>query len=263
MKVVTIDQLDHNLREINGLNQRGGRMLSVVDLVFRGTMTIEMAAYAIVSIHHGASFLVCAMPGGAGKTTIMGAFLGVLPARESIQSVPSAAKLPSIKDGLRAGKQACLVVHEIGVGAWHGYLSGKAVIEYLSLKSPSTRIVSNIHADTIQDINVQMVSFGGNEIDACAFNLVLFIGFKPGPIGQSRIITHVFESMDMPEGPAFKEVFNFNGEDTRCLGGKYHNHQTALTAAERFIRERIEQQEFLIEQVMERALAFHANLNLL
>jgi len=36
---------DKNLREIEGLNQRGGRTLSFVDLIAAGTMTAEMVAH--------------------------------------------------------------------------------------------------------------------------------------------------------------------------------------------------------------------------
>ena len=56
--------------EINRCNQRGGRMLSVVDLIEAGTMTRDMAAYSLAAIGSGASFMVGAPPGGAGKTTV-------------------------------------------------------------------------------------------------------------------------------------------------------------------------------------------------
>jgi hypothetical protein len=37
----------HNHRQIEQLNQRGGRMLSIVDLIQAGTISVEMAAYAM------------------------------------------------------------------------------------------------------------------------------------------------------------------------------------------------------------------------
>ncbi len=37
----------HNLRQIEQLNQRGGRTLSMVDLIEAGTLSVEMAAYAM------------------------------------------------------------------------------------------------------------------------------------------------------------------------------------------------------------------------
>ena len=48
-------------------------MLSVVDLIDAGTISVDLAAYSLAAISQGASFLVGAMPGGAGKTTVMGA----------------------------------------------------------------------------------------------------------------------------------------------------------------------------------------------
>ena len=47
-----IEQL--NLRQIEQLNQRGGRMLSIVDLIQAGTISVEMAAYtmrAMAKVH--------------------------------------------------------------------------------------------------------------------------------------------------------------------------------------------------------------------
>jgi Flp pilus assembly CpaF family ATPase len=55
--------------EIDRCNQRGGRMLSIVDLIDAGTMSPELAAYSLAAIGGGASFMVGALPGGAGKTT--------------------------------------------------------------------------------------------------------------------------------------------------------------------------------------------------
>ena len=45
------------LREIERCNQRGGRMLSIVDLIEAGTLSRELAAYALAAIGRGASFL--------------------------------------------------------------------------------------------------------------------------------------------------------------------------------------------------------------
>ena len=44
-------------------------MLSVVDLIEAGTMSRDLAAYCLAAIGGGASFLVGAMPGGAGEAT--------------------------------------------------------------------------------------------------------------------------------------------------------------------------------------------------
>ncbi len=164
-----------NLREIDALNQRGGRMLSVVDLLERGTIDAGIAAYCIVAVYHGASFLCCALPGGAGKTTLMGALLGLVPSPEMVMSITSASDIPSIRKDLEPTKRNCLVVHEIGKGSWFGYLWGAAVLEYIALKQLGTRLASNIHADTLDQVERQLVSFGGTKDAIAAFDLVLFI----------------------------------------------------------------------------------------
>src|SRR5512135_1242130 len=73
------ESIERHCREIDRCNQRSGRMLSVVDLIEAGTMTRVLAAYALVAIGQGASFMVGALPGGAGKTTVMGALLNFVP----------------------------------------------------------------------------------------------------------------------------------------------------------------------------------------
>jgi len=70
---------EHNDRQIEMLNQRGGRTLSIVDLIAAGTIGPEMAACACRAMHQGASLLTGARPGGAGKTTLMAAVLNFLP----------------------------------------------------------------------------------------------------------------------------------------------------------------------------------------
>ena len=55
---------------VNRSHQRGGRMLSVVDLVAADTLTMEQACWLLVRILDGSSWLVGANPGGAGKTAV-------------------------------------------------------------------------------------------------------------------------------------------------------------------------------------------------
>jgi len=74
-------------RQIDRCNQRGGRMLSVVDLIEAGTLTAELGAYCLAAVEQGASFMVGALPGGAGKTTVMGALLNFVPA--GVELVPA------------------------------------------------------------------------------------------------------------------------------------------------------------------------------
>ena len=86
-------------------------MLSIVDLVEAGTLTRDLAAYALAAIGGGASFMVGALPGGAGKTTVMGALLNLVP-RDVV--LVAAADEAVIEEGLRNPKpRRCYVCHEV------------------------------------------------------------------------------------------------------------------------------------------------------
>ena len=84
--------------EIERCNQRGGRMLSIVDLIEAGTFSRDLAAYSLAAIGDGASFMVGALPGGAGKTTAMGALLNFVPRDVSLVAADGeAAELASAR----------------------------------------------------------------------------------------------------------------------------------------------------------------------
>jgi len=146
-----VDVETHNHRQIEMLNQRGGRTLSIVDLIRAGTISPEMAAYAMRAVGRGASILTGAVPGGAGKTTLMASLLGFLPPDVPIVTVDRAEL---ITDGLRCDpdRAACYLVHEIGSGHWYGYLWGPHVAEYLRLIGGRRRIASCLHADTLDEL---------------------------------------------------------------------------------------------------------------
>ena len=60
-------------------NQRSDRMLSIIDLLKAKTLNLNQSAWLINKIKEGSSFLVGAKPGSAGKTTVAGALLAMLP----------------------------------------------------------------------------------------------------------------------------------------------------------------------------------------
>ena len=64
-------------------------MLSLVDLIEAGTLDLALAAYLAAAMRSGASLLVGARPGGAGKTAVMCALLNFLPNQTSIRAVDS------------------------------------------------------------------------------------------------------------------------------------------------------------------------------
>ncbi len=90
-------------------------MLSVIDLVEAGTLSVTLASRPAVRILNGSSFLVGARPGGAGKATVMGALLGLLPTGTRIAL---ATELPSGS----SGTIDCVVAYELSPGFYDGYI---------------------------------------------------------------------------------------------------------------------------------------------
>lgn len=133
-----------NIAEIEGLNQRGGRTLSFVDLIEAGTMSAEMVAHCWAAIARGASFLTAARPGGAGKSTVLANLLALLPPGEEIVTVTQARA-----DG---DTPRCFLAHEIGSGHWYGYIWGRQVAEFFARMAAGNRIASCIHADTLDEL---------------------------------------------------------------------------------------------------------------
>jgi len=68
--------IEAHVDALNACNQRGGRMLSLIDLLKDESVSLPMAGYLAAAMRGGASLLVGANPGGAGKTTVMCALAG-------------------------------------------------------------------------------------------------------------------------------------------------------------------------------------------
>jgi hypothetical protein len=146
----------HNQREIDRLNQRGGRMLSLTDLLDAGTVALEMAAEMACVAARGGSFLTAAGPGGVGKTTLMGALLAFLPPGTRILPVDSERTLLRLADR-EPEEPECLVVHEIGAGPYYAYLWGPAVAQYFEVATgPDRTLASNLHAETYEEAVTQL-----------------------------------------------------------------------------------------------------------
>lgn len=116
LNVITMDIEHHNHRQIERLNQHGGRTLTIVDLIRAGTLSAPMAAYAFRAMARGASLMTGARPGGAGKTTLMAAILHLLPPGVRVVTIESADRIAAAATG-----PSCHLVHEIGDGHWYGY----------------------------------------------------------------------------------------------------------------------------------------------
>ncbi|MBN1349654.1 hypothetical protein JXJ21_09610 [candidate division KSB1 bacterium] len=183
-----------HIAAINDCNQRGGRMLSVIDLIDAGTMDVALAAYLTACMRSGASLLVGARSGGAGKTTVMCALLNFLPNHTEIRAVDSPKVLDS---GLAAQSgTTCFIAHEVGSGPYYAYVWGEQARKFFKLAGDGHVIASNLHADTMQEVRDQLCE--ENRVDPehlAAVTLKIFLRLKPGSGWEpQRFIHEVYES---------------------------------------------------------------------
>lgn len=247
---------EHNYRQIEMLNQRGGRTLSIVDLLQAGTISLEMAAYAMRAMQGGASLLTGARPGGAGKTTLMAAILNLLPPRVPIVTVDR----PDVTtDALHrpANQPLCYLAHEFGSGQYYGYIWGPQVAEFLSLIQPPRRIASCLHADTLGELTeivrspplevspetlgqVDLILFMGVDVVAGSYRRRVATFYEADGTGGHRLL---FEWDAGSE--AFKPVDQLRDPD-------------GLAPYLDFIRRLVEQGTFDSRSVRRRAVEFYS-----
>ena len=178
-----------NLSEIEGLNQRGRRMLSLVDLMAANTVSAEMAGYLLFAMKRGASLLSCARPGGAGKTALLGAVLNLLPPGERLVTVGSPGVLQT-----DPGKPACFLAHEIGAGRWYGYIWGDDVSAFLGKVVQGYRVATTIHADHPDEIRRDMGRLGISDAALSRVTVLAFILAARQGIKVQHTVHSIFES---------------------------------------------------------------------
>ena len=167
---------------INRANQRSERMLSIIDLLNAGTLNLPQAARLTARIYAGSSFLVGAKPGSAGKTTVMGALLNMIP-KYSVINLPIDGS-----DWRKSKENEYILSYEIGAGHYDCYIWGETLREFMRLGAEKRRIVSNIHADTLEEAYEQIVII--NKSKEGHFNsFAVFIPIRIA--GAKRIIEQI------------------------------------------------------------------------
>ncbi len=185
-----------HVRAINNCNQRGGRMLSLVDLIDAGTIDLPLAAYLAAAMRSGASLLVGARPGGAGKTAVMCALLNFLPDQTSIRAIDSSSVLAEGRRDEQTG-QTCYLAHEISPATYYyAYLWGQPAQTFFRLAEQGHIIASNLHADTLAETEDQLCRENGvarTDLEAVTLKLSLHLE-RTGGWRVRRRINRVYES---------------------------------------------------------------------
>lgn len=220
-----VDQL--NLRQTEMLNQRGGRALSMVDLMRAGTLTPEMAAFALCAVSGGASILTAARPSGAGKTTLMAALLAFLPPGEKLRTVGTGAS--RVPRGHSDHGRECLLCHEIGSGPYFGYLWGAEARAYFRAQRRGVRIWTNIHADDIDDLRDELSrpALGVEEDDYRQIGLVAFMHMSRSTRGPKRRVSSLYGAVNgghelLWEWEPETDSYQWRGRETgaaECVAG--------------------------------------------
>jgi hypothetical protein len=239
-----------NLHEIESLNQRGGRTLSVVDLIEAGTLSVELAAYFMARVSRGASFFTAAVPGGAGKSTVLADLLCFLPPGERIVSTSSD---DVVRDALARPDLtgACFLAHEIGSGHWYGYIWSSTVADFVALKQKGARVASCLHADTLEQLSdiltrppLHIPPADLTQLDMLAFVHVLS--------GRRRRVATVYEAHQDGHHLAFQ----LDGRTDQ-----YTRHAAAADEHElhcaQFIRRLVEQDVRMFEDVRRAVLRWY------
>lgn len=180
---------------IEDCNQRGGRTLSLVDLIDAGTVDLAPAAYLAAAMRSGASLLVGARPGGAGKTAVMCALLNFLPDHTIIRPVDRPAVLADGQRDAHPGN-TCYLAHEIGGGHYYAYVWGSQARDFFRLAARGHIIASNLHADTIEETRDQLCRENGvaqEHLDAVTLQVYLRVE-RTGGWAVRRRVSHVYES---------------------------------------------------------------------
>ncbi len=246
-----------NLREIESLNQRGGRMLSVVDLIADGTLDVPCAGYLLAEVTRGASFLCAAGPGGVGKTTLMAGLLSFLPPTERIVTVTDPGDIDE-PDGA-----VCYLCHEIGAGGYFGYMWGDDAAKFFSLGARG-RIAATLHADSVAELSQQLLGPHNRVVpaDLAGIGLLAFMVRE----GGKRRVSSVHEA-DPGDEPSFTEAIawrpdtdTFDLRPLGCLDGmcaSVGGGDPRVTHATDFIQSLVDENARDLEEVMAAVADFH------
>jgi hypothetical protein len=187
---------DPVLAEIEKMNQRGGRMLSLVDLLAARTLTPDACTHLAASMMEGVSIACGALAGGTGKTTLLAALLSFAPPDTRIITVsgdPGALHRQAAGRRMSPTGKTIFLCHEISPGHYYSYLWGPNLPPYFRLHQPGKNFLAfTIHADEPEEAYPQLEGgkTGLDREDVMKLDLLVFIRFTGG---QERRLTGIYE----------------------------------------------------------------------
>jgi hypothetical protein len=207
------ERIARHCEEIDRCNQRGGRMLTLPDLLQAGTLDLPMAGYLMAAVSAGRSFMIGCVPGGGGKTTVMGALLNVTPADVELQAADS---MGTLTGGLQqAEPRRCYIGHEIGAGRYFAYLWDAEARAFFQLTRAGHIVATNLHADTLEEARTQLCAENGvDERDFERVHLKLFLHVGSGWGERRRRVMALHESTP---GEGHRLLFRWDPETDRFV----------------------------------------------
>jgi hypothetical protein len=169
-------------------------MLSLVDLIEARTVDLDLAAYLAAAMRGGASLLVGARPGGAGKTAVMCALLNFVPSETAIVPVGEPAVLTRAARDTRHG-ETCYLAHEIGAGHYFAYVWGAQARAFFALAGQGHIVASNLHADTLSETYDQLCGENGvsrDDVERVTLKIYLRVD-RVGRWDVRRRVSQVYE----------------------------------------------------------------------
>ena len=186
-------------------------MLSLIDLLDAGTINLDMGAYLAAAMRAGASLLVGANPGGAGKTTVMAALLNWVPNHTRIMPAESRAVLQAAHSNPPPDASSqCFVAHEVGSGSHYAYVWGEDARSFFALPRLGYIVATNLHADTLFEARHQLLRTNGvesSDLDAATLKLFLQVTRVHG-WQIRRTVSRVYES----DGTADRLLWTGDGQ---------------------------------------------------
>jgi len=220
-------EISKHCDELNRCNQRGGRMLSVFDLLAAKTLDLDLAAYLMARISKGSSFMAGSVPGGAGKTTVMCALLNFVPIDLPIVAATEHAVYEASNG--KPKQRSCYVCHEIGSGDYFAYLWADALRTYCGLFEHGHLLATNLHADNPEQARNQICNTNG--VPGKHFNkfeLLIFLRIENAYPGARRWIEEVYSG----DGSSGHElIFHANDKKTLNENAKHYLADPEYVAA--------------------------------